>query len=73
MVSNIANRNISLIFAVSSFMGAVYCIYTTIHEGSKWTLLCQIVISASIFTKFYLTYRKEVKKGNIYGKVNPFK
>lgn len=73
MVSNIANRNISLILAVSSFAGLLDCIYSTIYEGINWSQLCPIVISTAIFTKFYLTYRKEVKKGNIYGPVNPFK
>ena len=73
MVSNIANRNVSLIFAMSSFVGLLYCIYSVIFHGSKWIGLCPIVISTCIFTKFYLTYRREIKRGNIYGKVNPFR
>ena len=73
MVSNIANRNISLMFAIASFCGLIYCIYATIYEGTRWTNLCPIITSTAIFTKFYLSYRKQVKKGNIYGKVNLFK
>ncbi len=73
MISNITNRNISMILAVSSFAGLLYCIYSTIYKSTNWSLLCPIVIAIVIFTKFYLTYRKEVKKGNIYGSVNPFK
>lgn len=73
MVSNIANRNVSLILAVSSFVGLLYCLYSVIYHGSKWTDICPIVISTGIFTKLYLIYRREVKRGNLYGKVNPFR
>lgn len=73
MVSNIANRNISLILAVSSCAGLVFCIYSTIIKGTRWTELCSIATSTAIFAKLYLCYRREVKNGNIYGKVNPFR
>ena len=48
MVSNIANRNVSLIFAISSFVGLLYCIYSVIFHGSKWIGLCPIVISTCV-------------------------
>ncbi len=45
MISNITNRNISMILAVSSFAGLLYCIYSTIYKSTNWSLLCPIVIS----------------------------
>lgn len=73
MASNIANRNISLILAISSLAGLIYCVIATVKEGGKWTSLCPIIVAAALFLRFYLCYRKEVKKGNIYGKVDPFR
>lgn len=73
MISNIAHRNVSLMFAIALFCGLIYCVYDTICKGTSWIGLCPIITSTAIFIKFYLSYRKQVKKGNIYGKVNPFK
>lgn len=73
MVSNIANRNISLILAVSSFAGLIFCIYSTIIKEARWIELCSIATSTAVFAKLYLCYRREVKNGNIYGKVKPFR
>lgn len=73
MISNIANRNISLILAIALFCGLVYCIIGMINKDGEWTSLSSIVLSTAIFTKLYLSYRKAVRDGNLYGKVNPFK
>ena len=73
MINNITNRNISFILAVSFFSGLIYCIYHTIVTDGNWIELSTIAMSTAIFTKFYFSYRKAVKRGNIYGKVNPFK
>ena len=35
MISNITNRNISMILAVSSFAGLLYCIYSTIYKRGQ--------------------------------------
>lgn len=73
MTSNIANRNVSLILAVSSLCGLIYCIIEAANGHTRWINLSSIATSTAIFAKLYLSYRKQVKAGNIYGKVNPFK
>lgn len=73
MISNITHRNVSLILALSSLAGVLYCVYSTIYKGTEWILICPIIMSTAIFTKFYISYRKEIKKGNIYGRVKRFR
>lgn len=73
MVSNIANRNVSLILAVASFAGLIYCICSALKGDERLIELCSIVTSTGVFTKMYLRYRKAVKQGNLYGRVNLFR
>lgn len=72
-ISNIAKRNVSLMFATALSCGLIYCVYNTVHKGESWIALCPIILSTAIFINFYLSYRKEIRKGNMYGKVNIFK
>lgn len=73
MTSNIANRNVSLIMAIGSFAGLLFCVYSVIAGEAKWTELCSIATSTAVFLKLYLTYRREVKNGNLHGRINPFR
>ncbi len=72
-VSNVANRNVCLILAISFFVGLVYCVYAVSHKEATWISLCPIATSTAIFIRLYLVYRKQVKIGNMYGKVHLFK
>ncbi len=71
-VSNIASRNVFLMLASASFAGMVYCIYDTVKEGRSWIGLCPIITATALLFRYYLSYRKAVKSGNLYGKVSPF-
>lgn len=73
MVSNVARRNVCLMMAVAFFCGVIYCLYEVIHTGSDWVSICPVIIADAIFLRMYLCYRRQVKQGNIYGKVNLFK
>lgn len=73
MISNIANRNVSLILFIGCLAGLIYCTTDVIHNGKSWIGLTAIILPTALFLKFYLTYSKAVKKGNMYGKVNPWK
>lgn len=68
-ISNKAQRNVSLMFAIAFSCGLVYCIYATICKGSPWITICPVVITISIFIKSYLYYRKEAKKDKSYSPV----
>lgn len=72
MVSNIAARNIYLILAISSFCGLIYSTIEVILGDGRWITLCPIAMSTALFLRFYLSYRKQVKRGNLYGKVRSF-
>ena len=45
-----------------------------IVDGSVewWSLLSSIIITA-LCTKFYMCYRKQVKRGNLFGRVKIFR
>ncbi|GEM_PF-3326689 len=62
MVSNIANRNVCLILAVSFFAGLVCCVYSAVVGEVKWIPLCSIASSDALFIKLYFTYRKKVRE-----------
>lgn len=62
MVSNIANRNVCLILAISFFAGLIYCVYSAVVGEVKWILLCSIASSDALFIKLYFTYRKKVRE-----------
>lgn len=72
MISNKTKRNVCLMFAIALLCGLIYCTYDAIRQDTSWISLTTILTSTAIFFKFYLSYRKAVKQGNIYGKVNPF-
>lgn len=69
-ISNVTYRNVSLMFSIAFFCGLVFCGYHTISTGSSWIGLCPVIIATATFLKFYLIYRKEVNKGNIYGRIS---
>lgn len=62
MVSNVANRNICLILAVSFFAGLIYCVYSFFSGDTKWILLCSIASSDALFIRSYFTYRRKVRE-----------
>ncbi len=72
-VSNVVNRNVCLILAISFFVGLIYCVYAVLYKEATWISLYSIATSTAIFIRLYLVYRKQVKNGNMYGKVNLFK
>lgn len=73
MLSNKVKRNIWLTLAILS-VGCIIDRAIRVIDGSVewWNLLAAIVITA-FCTKFYLCYRKQVKHGNLFGRVKVFK
>ncbi len=73
MLSNKVKRNLWLTLAILS-LAAVVDRAIKVADGSVewWNLVSAIAITA-FCTKFYLCYRKQVKKGNLFGRVNPLK
>lgn len=73
MISNRVKRNIWLTLTILS-VGVVIDRTIRVFDGSVdwWNLVTAICILV-ICTKFYLCYRRQVKAGNLFGKINPLK
>lgn len=73
MINNKIRRNIWFVLAILS-LGVIIDRAIRVADGTAewWNLASAIVITA-LCTKFYLCYRRQVKQGNISGKVNPMK
>lgn len=73
MLSNKVKRNFWLILAILS-VGCIIDRAIRVIDGSIewWNLVATIVITA-FCTKFYLCYRKQVKRGNLFVRVKVFK
>lgn len=73
MLSNKVKRNIWLTLAILS-VGCIIDRTVRVINGSVewWSLVMAIVITA-FCTKFYVCYRRQVKRGNLFGRVKEFK
>lgn len=72
MINNKVKRNVWLTLAIMS----TACIADRairVADGSLelWNLVTTIIITG-LCTKFYLCYRRQVRKGNIFGRVDVF-
>lgn len=71
MLSNKTKRNIWLALSVMSALTVIdRSIRLVIGEISWWKLAFSVIVTA-FCVKFYLTFRKQVEKGNLFGHVNP--
>ena len=71
MVSNKVKRNIWLTLAILSIIGIVDRIIKFIDGSIEWWSLVSAVIITILCTRFYLSYRRQVREGNLFGKVDP--
>lgn len=73
MLSNKVKRNFWLTLAILS-VGCIIDRAIRVIDGSIewWNLVATIVITV-FCTIFYLCYREQVKRGNIFGRVKVFK
>ncbi len=71
MLSNKTKRNIWLTLSVLSALTVIdRSIRLAMGEIDWWKLAFSIIVTA-LCVKFYLAFRKQVKKGNLFGHVNP--
>ncbi len=71
MVSNKVKRNIWLTLAIISLIVIVDRTIRLIDGSIEWWCLVSAVIITVLCTRFYLSYRRQVKDGNLFGKVDP--
>ncbi len=73
MLSNRVKQNIWLTLTILSVL-AVIDRAVRVVEGSVgwWNLLSPIIVTA-LCGKFFMSYRKQVKRGNLFGRVRLFR
>ncbi len=62
-ISNIVNRNISLMLAVAFFIGFAFCLYEAFHGRAQWLNVLIVAIVDACFVRLYFHYRKGAKNG----------
>ncbi len=73
MLSNKVKRNIWLTLAILSVGCIIDRVIGVIDGSAEWWNLITAVLITAFCTRFYLCYRKQVKRGNIFGSVKLFK
>lgn len=69
MISNKVKRNLWLTLAIMSVVVVVDRSIRMIDGSLEWWNLASAFIITAFCTKFYLCYRKQVKRGNLFGSV----
>lgn len=73
MLSNRVKRNIWLTLAILSGLAIIdRAIRIAMGELDWWQLVSVIIITAFCI-KFYLCYHRQVKRGNLFGRVKVFR
>lgn len=73
MFNNRAKRNIWLTLAILSGLAIIDRSIRIAMGELDWWQLVSVIIITCFCMKFYLCYRRQVKKGNIYGRVKVFR
>lgn len=73
MLSNKVKRNIWLTLAILSVGCIIDRVLRVIDGSVEWWNLITAVLITAFCTRFYLCYRKQVKRGNLFGSVKLFK
>ena len=73
MFSNRVKRNIWLTLAIISILAVADRIIGVANGTSEWWHLASTAVTTALCFKFYLCYRRQVKNGNLFGKVDPLK
>lgn len=73
MLNNKAKRNIWLALVVLSVGCIIDRVLRVIDGSVEWWNLLSVTIITVLCVRFYLCYHKQVKHGNISGRVKVFK
>lgn len=73
MISNKTKRNIWFVLGILSLASTIDRTIRLVDGETEWWKVCSAAVITACCVKLYLSYRKEVKNGNLSGKVNPFR
>ncbi len=69
MLSNRVKRNIWLTLTILSALTIIDCTVRVVEGSVEWWNLLSAVIVTALCGKFFMCYRKQVKRGNLFGRV----
>ena len=73
MLSNKVKRNIWLTLTILSVGCIIDRVIRVIDGSIEWWNLVATIVITTFCTKFYICYRKQVKRGTLFGRVDLFK
>ena len=73
MSSNKVKRNIWLVLVIISIAAAAGRAIRVADGSAEWWNLVSAVVIAAVCLKYYLCYRKQVRQGNLFGRVKVFR
>lgn len=73
MIPNKVKRNIWCALGILSLAATIDRSIRLAAGKIEWWEVCSAAVITACCLKCYLSYRKEVKNGNLTGKVNPFR
>lgn len=73
MISNRVKRNIFLTLAIMSVITVIDRAIRLAMGLVEWWILVLAIAITAVLTKCYFSFRREVKRGNLFGHVNIFK
>mgnify|MGYP000123327329 CR=1 FL=1 len=73
MISNKAKRNIWFSLCILSAVAMVDRAIRVANGELEWWNLVSVMVIVAFCVKFFACYRRQVKRGNLYGPVNPLK
>ncbi|NPD81049.1 hypothetical protein HPS57_03540 [Prevotella sp. PINT] len=73
MLSNRVTRNIWLVLSITSAYPVIGRAIGIANGSGEWLMLCSAIIICAACIRFYLYYRRQVKKGILFGKGNPWR
>lgn len=71
MLNNKVKRNIWLTLGIFSIIANIDRAIRVADGTCEWTSLASTIVITAFCIRFYLCYRRQVKAGNLNGKVNP--
>lgn len=73
MLSNRVKRNIWLTLTILSGLAIIDRSVRVVEGSIEWWNLLSAIIVTALCGKFFMCYRKQVKRGNLFGRVTVFK
>lgn len=73
MISNKVKRNIWLALTIMSGLTVIDRAVRIVDGSVEWWNLLSAIIITALCAKFYICYRKQVKRGNLFGRVKIFR